>query len=398
MVDQISDESGFAERLQKARVGVVGLAIYFALVGVIIFVGWLIGEVLNPLTSIIGFAAAVVMIAAVLPMIKLPLDGGWVDTIYYSAAICATLVIFIANGNERLANQIGLEIEEKELSLEEARFGLSRIASSQELSEGQLVGNRAELTDLNVALNSPEAVEFLGTEAELSATMIKSFGLDRLIVFLPQRLSRCVASRENLSSLNVQALQLEMEQNFSIQPRLGTVARGRELNVRDAMIQGMIQGAVEDVAICERFQRPAEQLLTAPNSYARLLGLLAISELIDLPWVGSDSEQQSTTVLTQIEEFEETRQRRDVLTRSVDGMEKMVSEGRAALIASNVEITARASELETLEKELAETKASRLVGSIAHAKDWGDRIWPFLLITLLGMKLARKPMLAFSLR
>ena len=398
MVDQISDESGFAERSQKARVGVVGLAIYFALVGVIIFVGWLIGEVLNPLSSIIGFAVAVVMIAAVLPMIKLPLDGGWVDTIYYSAAICATLVIFIANGNERLANQIGLEIEEKELSLEEARFGLSRIASSQELSEGQLVGNRAELTDLNVALNSPEAVEFLGTEAELSATMIKSFGLDRLIVFLPQRLSRCVASRENLSSLNVQALQLEMEQNFSIQPRLGTVARGRELNVRDAMIQGMIQGAVEDVAICERFQRPAEQLLTAPNSYARLLGLLAISELIDLPWVGSDSEQQSTTVLTQIEEFEETRQRRDVLTRSVDGMEKMVSEGRAALIASNVEITARASELETLEKELAETKASRLVGSIAHAKDWGDRIWPFLLITLLGMKLARKPMLAFSLR
>lgn len=394
MLENNFEEDHLAERRGKAKVEVIRLVIYITLVAGIAFLGWLLGEAMSPLFSIFGFALAVFVIAVMLPMIEKPLHGGLVDTIYYSSAIVATLVIFIANGNERMANQIGLEIEEQEQSLEQARFRLSRLEVTQEQNEDLLEKLREKLVDANEAINTPGAAELQRVEAELSSEMIKALGVDKLIEVLPQRLSRCDTSRQNLSTLTAQAFQLEVERNFNIGPRLGAAARGRELNARDAMIQSMIQAAADEVAICDRFQSSAEKLLSAPDSYARLLGLVTISDLVDTSWGGLGNGPQARARLSQVEEFEEIRRTRNVLTGNVNTLENRVSEGRAELAAGSSEIVSIETEIGVLEKNLDETRSNRLAGSIARAKDWGDRIWPFLLISLLGMKLARKPLFA----
>lgn len=65
--------------LKKAGVEVGRICIYAALVGTLMLAGWLLRETISPMFSIAGFAAAVFLIAVILPVVKLQLHGRLVD-------------------------------------------------------------------------------------------------------------------------------------------------------------------------------------------------------------------------------------------------------------------------------------------------------------------------------
>lgn len=379
--------------------------IYAILVGLVLFSGVLLGETLTTASSIIVFALAVFVISVILPLIGQRLHGALVDTLYYSAAIAATLVIFIANGNELRINEISLEMEDKERALTRAKSRLEQFENAQDRRQNQLPALSAEEREAEAAMAAPWVRALLSIEAELSPTLLEDLGFNRLVEQLPQQLANCSAARDRLSSLNVQAAQLEFEEINSIEydtwdsgffRRWDADAQSMGHNLNAEILYVMIQDALDDVQDCNRFQGPAERLLESPDSYARLLGLVAIADLVDPPWLGADSNPEANARLAQIETLEETRRNRDRLVGAVNRLELEIEEAQTELAATRSDLSSRETDLENLAAELDAARSSRPQGMIARAKDWGDRVWPYLLIAMLGMKLARRPMLALK--
>ncbi|UWQ53224.1 hypothetical protein [Leisingera caerulea] len=389
--------------------------IYFVAVGLCFYLfsrGEELTDVGATLASIGFFGVAVVVIGLAMPMLGANLPKLPVDTIYYSAAILATVVLFVGSVNERAILNLQTNIESKTIELSRYELDKRRLAEV-------LINRQETRLELEVAIENAlekietaDAIELVEREVEVAQALELQTGLGKFWEETKAVLGSCSVREQRLElerAINPEAFGLvNPEQIFDdtfqdMNSRLdrGTVLGDRLPNLKDAPLTPeqlrYAADLLDDVAACSRLRTDHERISTEAAGYNRLFALEGMRRSSAYTRISGnqistaiDDETQSMMSL-----ISEIRSAHELAARGPSALESAnnaIAETRDALSSSEQSATDIQLEVERLRGDLEKIKDQPLVGKARWAKEQGEVTWPFLLIMMLGMKLARDPL------
>lgn len=395
--------------------GLIHFSIYFGTVGILFYLlsnGEDLTDVEATLASIGFFALAVAVVGLAMPIFGWNLPKLPVDTIYYSSAILATVVLFVGNANDRAILDLRVSISEKRVELRELETRIVDQTTTLATRQQNIADLEGSVESARRILERPEAVDLIEREIEVALSLERETGLaqfweqiDAVLAdcsILEQRLELERATNpEAFGMVNTQqilddALQIT---NGGLDKRFQSGADFPDLTDFPLTPEQLryVSELMGNVAACTTLRTDHESISMEPAGYNRLFGLEALRRSsayrrISGSQIGPEFDEETQIMMSLISEVRSAQELAARGPEALQSASNAIEETSAAL--ANVERSATdvRSDIAELERDLEQLEDQPLIGLARWAKEQGEVTWPFLLIMMLGMKLARDPL------
>ena len=393
--------------------GFVNFLAYFVIVAIAWFFlshGKDLTDASSALFSIGFFAIIVACVGFAMPTIRAPLPTLAVDTIYYSAAIIAAVLFFVGSTFERKIIEAEARIGSVRLTLKIEEAETARLSSNLQNAQFKLSNLERAIKEAREFLESDEASDLIDREIEVALELERRTGLSKFWNETDAVLASCSILEQRIElerSINPQAFGLVdpfplnddlLSNNFSgsngVFGRHDNFPRLTDPPLTPESLRNAAD-LMNDVAACSSFRMDHERVSKEVAGYNRLFLLEAMrkssgfSRIVDtqVTRLYDDETQRRISLVSEL------RNAQDLDAAAEDALERAKSQVKKAsesLEDSEENKASIQSGLEELEKSLEEIKGQNLIGLVLWAKQQGAETWPFILIAVLGMKLARK--------
>ncbi|MGF1628921.1 MAG: hypothetical protein ACFCUT_05585 [Kiloniellaceae bacterium] len=347
------------------------------------------------------FALFVLALSLLFPRVLRPLEGRYVDLVYYAAAIAAAYVYFVSQEARQQMIRLEREGADLEAALERQERESDALATSIAAAVSDLATVEAAISEYRSFLAS-EAVQALYAEE----TRVAAALLDRsLVAIIQDDLRGAVdACGEDMpmaqnAIAQIQARRVMRQLNDAESPR------GVTLDIELAELQSF----VDLIARCDRISARMRSLDSLGPSYEKVQAIWdfytdpdfrasrvrrdLLPTSIDL----GDGQRTLPEVLEDVLRLRKSeaglarqQDRRASLTITIDDQRNQ----REAAITASGEAHER---LATNKDSIATLGGHTLRGWALTASEWLIFTWPFFLISLLGAKIARVDYLSRAL-
>lgn len=337
------------------------------------------------------YAFSILALALFMPLIKKSLHGGIVDIIYYGSAIFAALIFFIGNAKEREKNYIlaDLELLNGQLSQMHQLYAVRESILND--VKDQLNHQQSILKDSEARRKEPWVQELVEAELEVSKDLIFQLKFDDLVAYLPHKLKECENYSRELDSLIQLYTDLAFIENGLREPTDWA-------SDSDNMLVGAVDSLQAKIRNCQGFQPSAERVIADIDyNYVDLLTLHSLATNSNVNWRGwVEPSEQVALKLRRISLLSSILQRPEIIAGKIDTLDSRIQELHRELNELELSRGDIQERYDTLQAEVRDIENAAIDGIVRRAKDWGDRYWPYFLILLLGMKIARGSIFARS--
>lgn len=395
--------------------GLIHFSIYFGAVGFLFYVlsnGEDLTDVEATLASIGFFALAVAAVGLAMPIFGWNLPKLPVDTIYYSSAILATVVLFVGNANDRAILDLQVSISDKRVELRTLETRIVNQTTALAARQQNIEDLEDSVESARRILKRPEAIDQIEREIEVALSLERQTGLaqfweqiDTVLAdcsILEQRLELERATNpEAFGIVNTQQILDDTLQNTNggLDSRFQSGDDFPDLTDFPLTPEQLRYAAelMENVAACTTLRTDQESISMEPAGYNRLFELEALRRSsayrrISGSQIGPEFDEETQNMMSLISEV---RSAQELAARGPEALQSASNaiEGTSEALA-NAEQSATdvRSDIAQLERDLEQLEDQPLIGLARWAKEQGAVTWPFLLIMMLGMKLAREPL------
>lgn len=341
---------------------------------------------------VLTFAAATLALSLLLPRFAKPLEGRFVDLLYYTTAIAAACVIFISQEARQQLIRLEREHADREVEISRLEEALGKLERDIAGAESNLTEVREQIFAREAFLKSPAVRSLKAHEARVTTELLGKSVLYVIEDDLRLRAESCTQEiRDAVSEIARIDTARSLQQLDEFRPRPGLVDVDS--------IQRQLQ--VDVIERCEGIQALHRALAAAAPDFEKIRALWGFYTSRDFqprtrrrPPADArialgDGERQAGDLLDLVLEV----QRSEILLSADTAKEGALTEtlqrwrGQRETTQSTMQETKAAKDATLSDIEAA--KEQTLRGWALTASEWLAFTWPYFLIALLGAKIAR---------
>lgn len=350
---------------------------------------------------VVAFATALIVLSLVFRCVA-TLPGDAVDVVYYIGAIVAATLLFISRDGDRQVLQASDEVAK--LRNEQRSLTATTKATKNDILDrrAQLSSAQATIKSLETFLHSPDAESLISNEEDISIALLQSFPFTEFSSRLQSQHDQCQQMVPALEAEN----QFIFSKRFKVQiapPRLGQsgVFADPSDKIDEMWDQARLDVNTRTLADCSQIAEansrtshlsPSFEKVMVLQTYMLTSLLKSDSSLATLSGsirIGDRDEPISGTV-DKIVLLQTGRLRLSTLVKNSELLEKEIATGLHDIARAKVRRFVVHHKIVGAKSEIRRMKDAIVGGWSLLAGKWLLLVWPYLLITLVGLKMAVK--------
>lgn len=339
--------------------------------------------------AIILFAFVVVILSPIMPFIGQKLNGRLVDAIYYVAAISGVVLLFVSEEPAQNVVELQRSLARLNMDITDERTRNEILIAKIEDFESEAVKNEDRIRDIEQWLGKEAQQTLIREETDRSRRLTDALSLEGIAKYVEKEKALCDAQEDLLIRAKV-SIEFERQQSISG----GNNGIANSLSISDQL---QLDGINRQLHRCWMLINPSENRISSSESgYDRLLGIfdVAVGILLNETW-GSLAvvlPEPSPKQVQEIEKVRELQQARYELAWAQSRTKELVQLSQDAAkskigVVDEINLIARS--ISDTEEALFDAKTQSLTGIALLTKEWLTFTWPYFLISILGLKLAR---------
>jgi len=360
-----------------------------------LFIAFVLGFIIsititNEQAQIFIFGITIFLTALIFPKYVGLVDSSGVDLIYYGSAILAAIILFIST--EVRINKINLESEITAIEVEIANLSLQLAETKKKENQiGSRIKINAEKLERFDPIASISREYFLSNEKSISTKIFEIMKFERLEPAISRRKEECIKTIREASKFIDE--QRGIRRDFLGRPTSNYVSsKTMGCSIFNTFYRSVrFDGdyTYRQIGHLLRYSRSDGTVDATGKSVADKIVVINEKE-VGLPALLNEVSVMNTEAILKIESPFSARQQREDLIDLVAQYESDKLNVNSEI--SNIEkgISAKERDLTILNDGLRKLSEKRLQGLTLVASVWLTFWWPYLLISLLGLKIARK--------
>ena len=344
-----------------------------------------------------AFAVALLAMGLLFPAAWEALPSSSVDLIYYSAAICGVLLYFFSRELEQQIIALSSELAGYELQEEASKHAHTELAEKIKQISSSRASTRAKIPEIESLLNLPEYVTLRRDESKIATAIIDGTQLNLFADYLRRRQGDCKGLMPILQQINahlfaeLHPLRLNSADGSNPSMSLRQSSRQAEFDQNtERMIQCMnIEASASAVGRLEpSFEKI--QLLQRYRADPQLSEQFAGQESRNETVLVDGTEQELSPLLEKITKLVENRSALSALKRHAGDIDTTIGDLGRKKENLEEELKELKGKVDGAKSDIGRKKDETIRGWSLTASGWLVFRWPYLLISFLALKLARK--------